>query len=133
AALIMPAIVALVASNFPAEARPRAYGLIASAGAIAVAVGPLIGGLATTYWTWRIVFLGEVVIAGGIMALTRRMQDVPSEGRFRLDLVGVVLSASGLGLAVFGVLRSGVWGWVQPKPGGPSWLGVCPTLWLVLF
>ena len=43
AALIMPAIVALVASNFAAPDRPRAYGLVASAGAIAVAAGPLVG------------------------------------------------------------------------------------------
>src|SRR5512143_2632552 len=42
AALIMPAIVALVATNFPPAGRPKAYGLVASAGAIAVAVGPLI-------------------------------------------------------------------------------------------
>jgi Na+/melibiose symporter-like transporter len=60
------------------------------------------------------------------------MQDAPPEGRFRLDLVGVALSATGLGLAVFGVLRSGEWGWVQPNPEGPSWLGVSPTLWLIL-
>ena len=132
AALIMPAIVALVASNFPAEGRPRAYGLVASAGAIAVAAGPLIGGTVTTYWTWRYVFAGEVFVVAIILALTRRMQDSPPEGRFRLDLVGVALSAAGLGIAVFGVLRSGVWGWVQPKPGGPSWLGISPTLWLIL-
>ena len=44
AALIMPAIVALVAANFPAERRTTAYGLIAAAGAMAVAAGPLIGG-----------------------------------------------------------------------------------------
>ncbi|HET9723769.1 MAG TPA: MFS transporter [Actinomycetota bacterium] len=132
AALIMPAIVALVASNFPPEGRPRAYGLVASAGAIAVAVGPLIGGTVTTYWTWRYVFAGEVVIVIGILALTRRMQDAPPEARFRLDLVGVVLSAAGLGLAVFGVLRSGVWGWVQPKPDAPSLLGISATLWLIL-
>src|SRR5205085_2995511 len=43
AALIMPAIVALVASNFGRADRPRAYGLVAAAGAIAVAAGPLIG------------------------------------------------------------------------------------------
>jgi MFS family permease len=132
AALIMPAIVALVASNFPPEGRPRAYGLVASAGAIAVAAGPLIGGIVTTNWTWRYVFAGEVVIVLAILALTRKMQDVPAEGRFRLDLVGVLLSASGLGLAVFGVLRSGEWGWVQPKPGGPAFIGVSPTLWLIV-
>src|SRR3954471_5588874 len=69
AALIMPAIVALVASNFPVRERPRAYGLVASAGAIAVAVGPLIGGLFTTYASWRWVFAGEVLIVGIILAL----------------------------------------------------------------
>jgi MFS family permease len=132
AALIMPATVALVAANFPAEGRPRAYGLVASAGAIAVAAGPLIGGAVTTLWTWRLVFAGEVVIVLVILLMTRRMQDVPAEGKFRLDVVGVVLSALGLGLLVFGVLRSGEWGWVQPKAGGPSWLGLSPTLWLVV-
>jgi MFS family permease len=45
----MPAVVALVASNFRQADRPRPYGLVASAGAIAVAAGPLIGGLFTTY------------------------------------------------------------------------------------
>src|SRR6187397_831465 len=49
AALILPAIVALVAANFGPDGRPRAYGLVMAAGAIAVAVGPLIGGLFTTY------------------------------------------------------------------------------------
>src|SRR6476620_8305806 len=44
AALILPSIVALVASNFATERRPAAYGLVAAAGAAAVAIGPLIGG-----------------------------------------------------------------------------------------
>jgi MFS family permease len=48
AALILPAIVALVAGNFPIERRPAAYGMVAAAGAIAVAVGPLVGGFCTT-------------------------------------------------------------------------------------
>jgi MFS family permease len=46
AALILPAIVALVAGNLAVERRPAAYGLVAAAGAIAIAVGPLIGGSA---------------------------------------------------------------------------------------
>jgi MFS family permease len=132
AALIMPAIVALVASNFPPEGRPRAYGLVASAGAIAVAAGPLIGGFVTTYWTWRYVFAGEVVIVIAILFLTRRIVDSPLGERKPLDLVGAGLSALGLGLAVYGVLRSGEWGWVLPNPGGPDFLGLSPTVWLVL-
>jgi MFS family permease len=133
AALIMPAIVALVASNFAPAGRPRAYGLVASAGAIAVAVGPLIGGALTTYATWRLVFAGEVVVVLAILVVARRIQDAPPAARPKgFDVVGVLLSAAGLGALVYGVLRSGEWGWVTPKSGGPSLGGLSPTIWLVL-
>jgi MFS family permease len=132
AALILPAIVALVASNFPVERRPAAYGLVAAAGAIAVAVGPLIGGFFTTYFSWRWVFAGEVLVVLAILVLTRRIADAPVTERPKLDLVGTGLSALGLGMLVFGVLRSSEWGWVHPKPDGPSWGGVSPTVWLIL-
>ena len=128
AALIMPAIVALVASNFRTEERPRAYGLVAAAGAVAVAVGPLIGGLATTYASWRWVFAGEVLVVIVILLFSRKIADAPVEHRPQLDVFGAVLSALGLGLAVFGVLRSSEWGLVLPKPGGPSIGGVSPTI-----
>ena len=132
ACLILPAIVALVASNYARDQRPRAYGLVASAGAIAVAAGPLIGGLFTTYWSWRWVFAGEVLIVLGILLLTRRMADIPPETGTRLDLVGTGLSALGLGLVVYGILRSGTWGFVQPKEGAPAWFGLSPVIWLML-
>jgi MFS family permease len=132
AALILPAIVALVAANFGPEGRPRAYGLVMAAGAVAVAVGPLIGGLFTTYLSWRLVFAGEVLIVLAILALTRRIADEPPGERPRIDLVGVVLSAAGLGCAVFGVLRSSVWGWVAPKPDAPELFGISATVWLIL-
>jgi MFS family permease len=132
AALILPAIVALVAGNFAAERRPAAYGLVAAAGAIAVAVGPLIGGFATTYFSWRWVFAGEVLVVLLILLLGRRIADAPVETRPRLDLVGAVLSALGLGLLVFGVLRSGEWGWIRPSAGAPSWSHLSPTVWLIL-
>ncbi len=75
AALIMPAIVALVATNFARPDRPKAYGLVAAAGAVAVAAGPLIGGFLTTYASWRWVFAGEVVIVIIILAMTGRIAD----------------------------------------------------------
>ncbi len=132
AALIMPAVVGLVASNFGRSERPRAYGLVASAGAIAVAAGPLIGGAFTTYLSWRLVFVSEVIIVGVILVMTRRMADSPAESGVRLDYVGTVLSALGLGLVVYGVLKSGSWGFVQAKLDAPQWLGLSPVIWLML-
>ncbi|KLL09724.1 MFS transporter [Protofrankia sp. BMG5.30] len=141
AALIMPAVVALVASNFPPGQRPRAYGLVAAAGAIAVAAGPLVGGLFTTYLSWRWVFAGEVLVVGVILWLTRGIAATPpttapptttAAAGGRLDLVGAALSATGLALIVYGVLRSGSWGLVRPAPGAPVWLGLSPVIWLIL-
>lgn len=132
AALIMPAVVALVASNFAQPQRPRAYGLVASAGAIAVAAGPMIGGLFTTYLSWRWVFAGEVLMVLVILRLARRVADTPPTPGARLDVVGTVLSALGLGLIVYGILRSGTWGFVQPKADAPKWLGLSPVVWLIL-
>jgi MFS family permease len=132
AALIMPAIVALVAGNFPPHGRPRAYGLIGAAGAIAIAVGPLIGGLATTYASWRWVFAGEVLIGVGIFALSRRVADAPVDVRPRLDVLGSVLWAAGMGLIVFGVLQSGTWGWFLPSEDAPTIFGMSPVVWLIL-
>ena len=132
AVLIMPAIVALVATNFGKAERPRAYGLVAAAAAIAAALGPVIGGAFTTYASWRWVFVGEVLIVLVILALARRVNDSPAQPGVKLDLVGTALSALGLGLIVIGVLKSGSWGFVQPKPDAPQWLGLSPVIWLVL-
>lgn len=130
AALIMPAIVALVAGNFPPEKRAAAYGLVAAAGAMAIAAGPLIGGAVTTFASWRYVFAGEVVVVILILILMRRIADVP-RSPVRLDLVGSALSVVGLASIVFGVLRSAEWGWVTPRPGGPDILGASPVVFLI--
>jgi len=132
AALILPAIVALVAGNVPKEGRSAAYGLIAAAGAIAVAAGPLIGGAVTTFASWRWVFVGEVVLVAVILLFLRRIHDTPPEERRPFDLVGAALSVAGLSLTVYGVLRSGTWGWVRPTANAPSLGGVSLVFWLVI-
>ena len=132
AALIMPAIVALVAGNVPPERRAAAYGTIAAAGAIAVAVGPLIGGAVTTFASWRYVFAGEVVIVGIILLFTKRIADTPVTEHQKFDLIGALLSIIGLALIVLGVLKSGEWGWITAKPNGPNILGHSPVIWMLL-
>lgn len=132
AALILPAIVALVAANFGPSERPRAYGLVIAGGAVAVAVGPIIGGFFTTYLSWRYVFAGEVLLVLAILVLARRIEAGAPERKVKLDLVGTALSALGLGLIVFGILRSGTWGFVSAKPEAPEWLGLSPVIWLIL-
>lgn len=132
AALIMPAVVALVAGNFGSSERPRAYGLIAAAAAVAVAAGPLIGGAATTYLSWRWVFVGEVVIAFAILVLARRISDAPPTTRAGLDIVGTLLSITGLAAIVIGVLRSSEWGWVAPAPGADGLFGIALTFWFIV-
>src|SRR5262249_36620369 len=67
-----------------------------------------------------------------ILAFTRRIADTPPAAGVRLDLVGTALSALGLGLIVYGILRAGTWGFVQPKEGAPHWLGLSPVIWLIL-
>jgi MFS family permease len=130
AALIMPAIVALVASNFPQDRRAGAYGLIAASGAMAVAAGPLIGGTVTTFASWRYVFAGEVLIVVAILAFVRRLTDV-SARKVALDWVGSALSILSLGLIVLGVLKSSEWGWVTARPDGPEIFGASPVVWMI--
>ena len=132
AALILPAIVALVAGNFPTERRTAAYGMVASAGAIAVAAGPLIGGAVTTLFSWRWVFVGEVIVCMAILAVVRKVHDTPTTKQPPIDVVGAIMSIVGLSLVVLGVLKSAEWGWVQPKPEAPALFGVSLTTWFIL-
>ncbi|HEU4658727.1 MAG TPA: MFS transporter [Capillimicrobium sp.] len=116
AALVMPAIVALVAATYDGAQRALAFGVIGGVAGAAVAAGPLIGGWVTTELSWRYVFAGEVVIVLGILVARRRLRPSPRLARRpRLDVVGVLISSSGLALAVFGILKSSEWGLVEPR------------------
>jgi EmrB/QacA subfamily drug resistance transporter len=115
AALVLPALVALVAGNYKGADRAIAYGVLGGVAGAGIAVGPILGGWMTTDFTWRLVFVGEVVVAIGILIGTRMIREPEREGAgSRLDWVGSALSATGLALIVLGVLQASNWGWLKP-------------------
>jgi EmrB/QacA subfamily drug resistance transporter len=115
AALVLPALVALTAGTYRGESRAVAYGVLGGIAGVGIAVGPILGGWATTELSWRVVFAGEVVVAIAILLTTRLIAEPErAPGRPRLDWVGSVLSAAGLALMVLGVLQASNWGWLRP-------------------
>src|SRR5512136_386527 len=118
AILVIPAIAALTAANYTGRQRAMAYGILGGVNGVSAALGPLIGGWVTTNYTWRIVFAGETVVVLILMLFLRAIPAI--KGRpGKIDLGGAILSAAGLGLAVFGILRSSQWGWIMPKAAAP--------------
>ncbi|HEY7256342.1 MAG TPA: MFS transporter [Solirubrobacterales bacterium] len=128
AALVLPALVALVASTYEGRDRALAYGVLGGVAGAGIAVGPILGGWVTTELTWRLVFAGEVVVAIAILLGIRLISPTPREEGVTLDRVGGVLSALGLGLIVFGVLQASNWGWLIPRnsPIEPFGLSLTP-------
>ena len=112
-ALLIPPIYILITVLFDdSKARARYFGVVSGAAGVGAAAGPLIGGLVTSYISWRASFILQVLIVGLIIWLGRRIVDPPlPSSRLAFDWLGAVLSASGLFFVVFGVLQSGEYGW----------------------
>jgi len=135
AALVLPAMVALIAGNFEGASRKVAYAVIGGVAGAGIAVGPILGGWATTEYSWRIIFAGEVLLVVLILVMTPRVADALTTGPApKLDTVGTLLSAAGLGLVVLGVLQSSTWGWVKPKDDSPvKPFGFSLTIFVIAF
>jgi MFS family permease len=114
AVLVIPAIAALTASNYEGRQRALAFALLGGIAGAAAAAGPLIGGFVTTLLSWRVVFAGETVIVIGILFFVRKIDDRVGASPARLDVVGAALSALGMGLTVFGILKISTWGLFRP-------------------
>lgn len=141
AALMIPAMLSLVASNFPpGTKRVKAYATVAAIGAIGAAVGPIVGGFLTTYATWRLAFLAEVIVVLYILAKRAIIKDSQLTQKVTLfDWAGTVLAASGLSVLILGILQASKYGlFVARKPlivNGQEWIpagGVSPTIWMIL-
>ncbi len=104
ASLLLPAMQSLIHGNFEGAAQKRVYALVGASAAIAAAVGPLIGGFVTTFLSWRVGFLLELVVIGVVLAGIGLVRDVPFTGDRRVDFVGAVLSVLGMGGIVLSIL-----------------------------
>lgn len=147
AVLVIPAIAALLADNYEGRDRIAAFAAIGAVSGGAMAAGPLIGGFMTTYFSWRYVFVAEVLIMAVVVVFSRRIVEKAARQSIRIDVLSVVLSALGLVGIVYGMLQSKVWGWIVPlhspeingyeiAPLGISlsaWLIVLGVVLLVLF
>ena len=120
ASLYMPAMQSLIHGNFSGRSQAQAYAMVGAAGAIAAAIGPLLGGFLTTYLSWRVGFaLEAVIIALVLIGSTRLLVDVPFTGDRRVDVVGSVLSVVAMGGLVLGVLA-----WQEGAPSVGTLVGV---------
>jgi len=114
-ARIVPAINTLVRANYQGSKRASAYGVLFGVAAAGAAFGPLIGGWLTTILSWRVAFGMEAVIVVIVLLSSGLLVDAPKViPKPKLDVVGVVLSATGLGMFVFGVLQTSTRGWSKP-------------------
>jgi EmrB/QacA subfamily drug resistance transporter len=104
ASLLLPAMQSLIHGNFTGAAQRKVYALVGAAAAIAAAVGPLLGGFITTYLSWRLAFLLEVVVIAIVLSGIRLVNDAPYTGSRVVDWVGAVLSVLGMGGIVLGIL-----------------------------
>ena len=104
ASLLLPAMQSLIHGNFEGKAQKATYALVGAAAAIAAAVGPLIGGFITTFFSYRVAFALEVVVIAIVLVGSRLVKDVPYTGPRHIDLVGAVLSVFGMGGLVLGIL-----------------------------
>ncbi|MEU3513995.1 MFS transporter [Streptomyces sp. NPDC006654] len=114
-ALLIPPVYILTTLLYPdVTSRARAFGVVMALGGIGAAAGPLIGGLITTFVSWRAAFVFQALVIAVIVLLGRRIEDPlpPDPGR-SFDTKGAVLSAVGLVLVVMGILAADTNVWLM--------------------
>jgi MFS family permease len=117
AAFVLPVLLSLVIINF-AEGAPRtkAFTLIGALAAVGATLGPLFGGLLTTYISWRISFAIEVLVVLVVVAFSGNLRDSDKrESLAGFDVLGAVLSALGFTIIVSGLLLISSYGFFTAR------------------
>jgi EmrB/QacA subfamily drug resistance transporter len=116
-ALMNPATLSIITATFPPRQRGMAIGIWAGVSAMALAIGPLVGGLITQHWSWNWIFFINVPI--GILAIVvarlviDESRDMSPEQR--LDLPGLVSSAIALFALTYGLIEANTYGWTSTR------------------
>ena len=116
AALMNPATLSIIAATFPPKERGMAIGIWAGVSALALAIGPLVGGLLTEHLSWHWIFfvnvpIGVVAIAASYLLITES-KDSTHES---LDLPGLGTSALGLFALTYGLIEANTYGWSSAR------------------
>src|SRR6188508_1089264 len=112
AALMNPATLSIIAVTFPPRQRGTAIGIWAGTSALALAIGPLVGGLLTEHASWNWIFFVNVPIGiAGIAASFLLIDESRDETHERLDLPGLATSGLGLFTLTYGLIEANNYGW----------------------
>jgi MFS transporter, DHA2 family, multidrug resistance protein len=133
-ALMLPMVLSLLPVLFDESERPRAVGAVTAAAMLGYPIGPLLGGWMLTKFDWGWVFLINVpVVALAVAAVVVLLPESRSSVRQRVDRVGIALSAGGLALLTYGVIRAGDAGWTDGSVLAEMLGGVLALAGLVLW
>jgi EmrB/QacA subfamily drug resistance transporter len=113
AALMMPATLSIITDAFPPSERGKAMGTWAGVSALALAVGPVVGGLLTEHVSWRAIFYLNIPVAAGAVAASlfavRESRDTTA-GR-EVDFAGVAILTGALTALILALVEGNSWGW----------------------
>jgi EmrB/QacA subfamily drug resistance transporter len=117
AALMMPGTLSIITNAFPPAERGQAIGIWAGVSAIALAIGPLIGGWLTEDVSWRAIFFLNLPVAAGAIAITLFAAHESRDDTVdrRIDYPGIAALTVGLSALVLGLVEANSWGWGSPQ------------------
>ncbi len=117
AALMMPASTSIIVSTFKGKKKDLAFGLWGATASVGAALGPIVGGFMTTYFSWRYAFLVQVFLAGIVLVTSSKLKESrPLKGQ-KIDIVGAVLSIVSITLIMYGILKGRELGWLISASG----------------
>jgi DHA2 family multidrug resistance protein-like MFS transporter len=118
-AAVLPATLSIISNVFDPRERGRAIGVWAGSVGLAVAIGPVVGGLLLEHFWWGSVFLINVpIVAAGLVAVLAMVPESRDPKPGRIDVLGVLLSIVGLVVLVYGVVNGGDHGFGRPTAWG---------------